>query len=127
MITPQGPTARPENEITPERDHAPGLRKAAQGSTPAALARGDSEPLCAVQAWETLEVLSPQTFKESDDVARSVGGNVVKITGGPLPWELPPTPGSKPEGASYHVLFGSIDMAKATADPPRLWWTLGMR
>jgi RecA/RadA recombinase len=74
-----------------------------------------NNPSDIVDAWTALEVLSPQTYKNAQDLWDGDPRSVARLDGAQLPWEL--GEGGRPKTRLfYYVLLGAIRMEPATVE-----------
>jgi hypothetical protein len=94
----------------------PALSAGPQQSRPdPILPRGDGGPAAVLDAWTTLEVLSPQTFRRPEDLAGGDRKAVASLEGECLPWE---EGGEKPRPKTklfYQIILGTVDFGAAVS------------
>lgn len=72
-----------------------------------------SAPESVLDAWTSIEVLSPSTFRQPQDLGDCSAGGVVDFSDGVMPWKRGTSP-SKPKNRLYYqIILGSIVMEPA--------------
>jgi hypothetical protein len=76
-------------------------------------AKTANEPQAILAAWTALEALSPQTYRNPEDLAAGDRSCVTDLKSGPMPWEKHER--SRPKRQLYYqVILGAIPMDRAT-------------
>lgn len=106
-----------ESRLAPPADAKPMAPSAGPPQNPPDPIRpsGDGGPAAILDAWTTLEVLSPQTFRRPEDLASGDRKAVASLDGERLPWE---GGGEKPRPKTklfYQIVLGTVDFGAAVS------------
>lgn len=107
----------PASVPTPAPPHTavPGALSARKPPRPHPPVRDRAEDV--LSAWTALEVLSPATYRKSEDIAQGDLRLIAKIGAGrPLPWSGEGEKSRPKKRLFYHVVLGAIRMPEATTE-----------